>query len=266
MKIRTDYWQQVLIGGIVLACCCLIPSLGFAQLNIWGPYRNDSNSTEIGGRVLSEVRSPDHDVLFLTNGDRLHGKLKNERLTLRTPYTRLELDTAKLAALSWRNEPLGRAAVISVLGDRFSGVLEEDSLEFELAHGVTVQFTREQVVKVIFQTRPKETAGVNPKWVFLLGNTDSFSGQFVTDTIALQTSYASIPLALDQLRTAWIPGRCDRESWVELRNQESIRGAFAPRQFEVELDLGGRIVVDTATAGFTKIQLVEMPQPRRRKR
>lgn len=253
-------------GGLLLACCFLTPTLGFAQLSIWGPYRNDANSMEIGGRVLSEVRSPDHDMLFLTNGDRLYGKLKNERLTLRTPYTRLELQTAKLAALSWRNEPLGRAAVISVLGDRFSGVLEEDRLEFELAQGTTIHVTREQVVKVIFQTRPNETAGVNPKWVFLLGNTDSFSGQWVTDAIALQTQYAALPISLDQLRTAWIPGRCDRESWVELRNQESMRGEFAPRQIEVELDLGGRIVVDTATAGFTKIQLVEMPTPRRRRR
>jgi hypothetical protein len=266
MKNRLGYGLKMPIGGLLLVCCFLAPSQGFAQLSIWGPYRNDSNSSEIGGRVMSEVRSPDHDMLFLTNGDRLYGKLKNERLTLRTPYSRLELETAKLAALSWRNEPLGRAAVISVLGDRFSGVLEEDRLEFELTQGITIQVTREQVVKVIFRTRPKETAGVNPKWVFLLGNTDSFSGQLLTDAISLQTDYASLPIALDQLRTAWIPGRCDRESWVELRNQESLRGEFVPRQLEVELDLGGRIVVDTATAGFTKIQLVEMPTNRRRRR
>lgn len=266
MKILALNCRYLLGIALVLASCLAAPAPGYAQLSMWGPYRNDMMVIEFPGRVLSETRSPDHDMIFLTNGDRLHGTLKNERLHLRTPYTRLELPTVKLAALSWRNEPLGRAAVISVLGDRFSGHLEEDTLEFEMAQGGTVQFTRDQVVKVIFQARPKETAGIVPQWAFIVGNTDSFSGKFLIDSLSLQTQYAAVPISLEELKTAWIPGRCDRESWVELRDQASVRGAFVPRQVEVELDMGGRIVLDTATASFTKIQRVDPPAKRFRNR
>lgn len=234
-----------------------------AQLKMWETYHNEAYSSELPGRILNELRPTQGDLLILTNRDRIYGTVLTKQFHLRAPYGNLTVDADKVAAMSWNVEPAGRAAIASVLGDRFTGYIEEDALDFVTTGGTKMRIERRFVYKVIFAVRPNETAKIVPTDVFVAGNCDAFSGRLVDPQFVIATPYLDgLPLNLVDLKTVAISGRYSTHTEVTLIDGGLLQGRIEPTKFDIELDIGGRITFDASVLGHTKIHRLPPPPKR----
>jgi hypothetical protein len=222
-----------------------------AIANRMNPYGGSTNEPE---SVFSEARSTLFDLLITTDGDRLHGVLGNEKFHLHTPYAYLVLETRRLAGLTFNTEPRKRTAIASVLGDRFSGYLEERVLRFVRDDGTPMQLDRRFVSKVILAVRPDERDGLVLTDHFETADVDEFYGRVIDPSFQVTTSYATLPVVFQDVHLMRIRGLYGRRDEVEFADGKQFSGWLAPRKFEVLLDIGVRVTIDTCAVGLTKLE------------
>jgi len=204
--------------------------------------------------VFGERRSTESDVLITADGDRLYGVLVNEVFHLRTPYTSMVLKTRRLAGLTFNTEPLGRTAIVSILGDRFTGYLSDGPLRFVRDDGIEMQIERHFVSKVILAVRPGEDEGFSLSNRILAGDSDEFHGRVIDPRFRMSTRYATLPVVLDDVRLMRIRGKYGGRTEIEFVDGKRLSGGLDPMKFDVLLDIGGRITIDTCAVGLTKLE------------
>jgi len=79
------------------------------------------------------------DVVALSNGDELYGRLATENLTLKTDYGPVPLRPENIQAMSFSRTHVGRAALRLWDGTVLRGQCATDTLAFEITPGPTVQ-------------------------------------------------------------------------------------------------------------------------------
>jgi len=97
------------------------------------------------------------DTIFLKNGDILSGDILNEQFTVVNPYGTQIYCISDLVQIIFEEikeqRPTDIARVILRIGDRISGVVQEEQINIMLVSGEEIAIEKEKITHIIFESR-----------------------------------------------------------------------------------------------------------------
>lgn len=97
------------------------------------------------------------DTIFLKNGDILSGDILNERFTVVSPCGTLIFCISDLAQIIFEEvkeqRPTNIARVILRIGDRISGVVQEEKIDIILLSGTETSIDKDKIAHITFELR-----------------------------------------------------------------------------------------------------------------
>jgi hypothetical protein len=97
------------------------------------------------------------DTIFLKNDDILSGEILNERFTVVNPYGTLIFCISDLTQIIFEEvkeqRPTDIARIILRIGDRVSGVIQEDKINIMLVSGEEIAIEKEKIAHITFELR-----------------------------------------------------------------------------------------------------------------
>jgi formylglycine-generating enzyme required for sulfatase activity len=191
--------------------------------------------------VFDIERPIENDVLVLENGERLHGALLNESLTLRTRWGPLPFPIRVLAGLDFSNRPGNLESVITVNRNSFSGFIEEAGFTLQPPAGNRIEVRRDKVARLVFHRREGELKGLPlGPWIRLL-NGDTFSGQVITDPLWLTVTNAQVKINPQDIQSMSLAQGTNSMVNIRLRNGTLLQGQWTGEYASVKLDVGPQI-------------------------
>jgi hypothetical protein len=203
----------------------------------------DESAGETLAVVLDLERAGDDDILILRDGNRLTGTILNESFSLKTPYGGLTFNSQIVAGIDLKGGPNHIESIITVNNNRFSGFIEEPVFVFKLAEGPQVEIRREKVLKAVFRVRDSEREDMPQRQFLILKNKDFFSGEILNDQFVIATTYAKVPVMLDDVESLTLVGGTNHLTEVVFRNGDFLQGVLEWEDIHVELDIGSTIKI-----------------------
>ncbi len=194
-------------------------------------------------KALDTERQKDADIILLRNWDKLTGTVMNEKFSMKTSYAHVDVKTNYIAEIDLEGVENNMESIITVNNNRFSGLIDDDFINFKLTNGSELEIRREKVLKIIFRQRPQETAGMKWGQFVQLKNGDYFHGQILTKDIMISTTYAKIPLDFATVESITLIGESNPQKIVKMTNGDTIQGTLETENIQVELDVGSVIEV-----------------------
>jgi hypothetical protein len=217
-------------------------------LRVWNPHRARSvyrlrfvvgqATPDDMARVLRRDRptAKGEDLIELTNGDVLHGTVLNESFRMATPYTEVELGAERVAGIDLERNRTEIETIVTVDNNKLAGFLRTGTFRVKL-EGLEqpVDIRRERLLRVIFGCRGGERAGLERHQYIVLKNGDHFSAKIVDSRWVLDTGFAQMPLALEQLKSITF----DKNGGVQVTrlSEMSTRGRLSVEEIELEMDI-----------------------------
>jgi hypothetical protein len=113
-------------------------------------FDGNLGSTEIGSsKTIDSLKI--YDQIILKNGDRLIGTIKDTSFTLNASYGVLDFETKKINNIHFENGKRNIDIVTLRAGDKLSGVLENNSINFLLNSGADITVGKDKIKSVIFR-------------------------------------------------------------------------------------------------------------------
>jgi len=193
--------------------------------------------------VLDMERTKDVDILLLRNGDKLTGTVVNENFSIRTSYAHIVIESKYIAGINLEGGANNIESIITVNNNRFSGFIDDAFISFKLTSGQLLEIGHEHLLKIIFQQRPQETAGMKWRQFMQLKDGDYFHGQILTKDITISTTYAKIPLDFATTESITLIGDANPLTTVKMTNGDTVQGILETEDIEIELDIGSVIEV-----------------------
>lgn len=216
-------------------------------VNVWHVHRSRStyslrlSSGEIVPddvtHVLGTERPIGKDLLELTNGDVLEGKILNQSFKMATPYADLTVPAARVAGIDVQSRRGDLEALVTVDNHRFTGFVRADAIDFHIAgFPEPVAIPRERIVKLVFGQRGDERADLPRHQYVVLKNGDHFSGKLLNSSDwVFDLGFTSLPLALETVREIKLKG--EGEIVLTRLDETASKGRLAVERFEFELDV-----------------------------
>ena len=207
--------------------------------------------------VFGTNRPKDTDLLLLTDGKTLAGIVSNETLNLRAAYALLKLENQAVASLALESGQGGLDTLITINGDRFSGLLETPGFVVQPATGARIEIRRERVVKILFHQRPPGIRGAAPGHWIQLRNGDGFNGQLLADPLRISTDQTTRSVAVKDMAWLTYQPEAPERTTVALSDGQVVQGRLDLEDLPIRLDIGPQITV-------YKGWLTRMSEPGRR--
>lgn len=228
----------------LMAVAIMVQSFVYAQET---PSKVDE---EIGNTKNSEVsvvldleRPSNTDIVLLRNGDKLTGTVLNESFSIRTSYTSLKFNNRIIAGIDLEGGANNIEAIVAVNNNRFSGFIDDPVIVFKLQTGPKIEVRREKVLKVIFRVREAERKGIPQNQFVVLKNGDFFSGKVLNSNLMISTTYAKVPLNLNDAESVTMIGGDSPLTKVLMRNGDVIQGVLETEDIKVDLDIADEISI-----------------------
>lgn len=201
-------------------------------------------------RAFEQPRSPLGDVIHLRSGDVLVGRLAWDAIIFQTPLGEVVLPGHRVAGLDLGDREGRAERLLTVTGDRLSGLLLAEEFPLMLAGGTVQPVPRCLVSLVICQRREEERQGIPRRQWVQLTNGDHFTGAVVgAGRLVFDHSR---PLDLSQL--AWLAPR----GWAPRAEAAALTGA----PWRGELDRPSLSVIPDVSAGMDRAAALEVPLER----
>lgn len=227
------YIKFVLLVSILLMLVSIYP---FAQETTTQPdIQKDAESL---GIVLDLERPSITDILLLRNGDKLTGTVLNEKFSIRTSYAEIVLNNWIIAGIDLEGGANNIEKIITVNNNRFSGFIDDSVFVFMLQSGAQIEVRREKVLKVVFRVREAERRGIPQRQFITLKNGDYFSCNILNEKLVIATTYAKVPLSLNDAESITLIGGENPLTKVLMLNGDLLQGVLETEDIEVELDVG----------------------------
>ena len=191
--------------------------------------------------VLDAERPSKTDILLLRNGDKLTGTVLNKTFAIRTSYASLSFNNRMIAGIDLEGGANNIEAIITVNNNRFSGFIDDPMFVFKLQSGAQIEIRREKVLKAIFRVREAERQGIPQRQFVVLKSGDYFSGKILTDKVTVATTYAKIPVALNEAESITLIGAQTPLTKILMRNNDTVQGVLETEDIEIELDVGPKV-------------------------
>lgn len=227
------YIKFILLVSILLMLVSIYP---FAQETTTQPdIQKDAESL---GIVLDLERPSNTDILLLRNGDKLTGTVLNEKFSIRTSYAKITLNNRIIAGIDLEGGANNIEKIITVNNNRFSGFIDDPVFVFKLQSGAQIEVRREKVLKVVFRVREAERRGIPQRQFITLKNGDYFSCKILNEKLIIATTYAKVPLSLNDAESITLIGGENPLTKVLMSNGDLLQGVLETEDIEVELDVG----------------------------
>lgn len=227
------YVKFILLVSILLMLVSIYP---FAQETT--PQADIQKDAESLGIVLDLERPSNTDILLLRNGDKLTGTVLNEKFSIRTSYAKITLNNRIIAGIDLEGGANNIEKIITVNNNRFSGFIDDSVFVFKLQNGVQIEVRREKVLKVVFRVREAERRGIPQRQFITLKNGDYFSCSILNEKLIIATTYAKVPLNLNDVESVTLIGGENPLTKVLMLNGDLLQGVLETEDIEVELDVG----------------------------
>ena len=227
------YVKFVLLVSIWLMLVSICP---FAQET--APQIDIQKDAESLGIVLDLERQSSTDILLLRNGDKLTGTVLNGEFSIRTSYAKIELNNRIIAGIDLEGGVNNIEKIITVNNNRFSGFIDDPVFVFKLQSGDQIKVRREKVLKVVFRVREAERKGIPQRQFITLKNGDYFSCNILNEELIVATTYAKVPLSLNDAESITLIGGENPLTKVLMSNGDLLQGVLETEDIEVELDVG----------------------------
>lgn len=222
-----------LLVSVLLMLVSIYP---FAQETTTQPdIQKDAESL---GIVLDLERPSNTDILLLRNGDKLTGTVLNEKFSIRTSYAEIVLNNRIIAGIDLEGGANNIEKIITVNNNRFSGFIDDPVFVFKLQSGAQIEVRREKVLKVVFRVREAERRGIPQRQFITLKNGDYFSCKILNEKLIIATTYAKVPLNLNDAESITLIGGENPLTKVLMLNGDLLQGVLETEDIEVELDVG----------------------------
>jgi len=215
------------------------PALVYETPDAWGARLIKKSLVPVMETVLDQKRPSGTDLISLKNGDKLTGTVIDATITVRTSYAReLPLESGVIAGILFASDAF-MDTIFTVNGNRFSGFIDDPSIDFELPSGAQVTIRREKVKKIIFRMREDELAGIDRNNVIVLANGDLATGVVRNKVLNVKTTYAKVPVDVGNVRIVTMTGGESTAVTVRLKGTEDqIQGILEDEDIEIDLDCG----------------------------
>lgn len=225
--------KSILLISILLI---LLSIYSFAQETT--PSSDIQKDAESLGIVLDLERPSNTDILLLRNGDKLTGTVLNETFSIRTSYAEIVLNNRIIAGIDLEGGANNIEKIITVNNNRFSGFIDDSVFVFKLQSGDQIEVRREKVLKVVFRVREAERSGIPQRQFITLKNGDYFSGNILNEKLIIATTYAKVPLSLNDAESITLIGAETPLTKVVMLNGDLLQGVLETEDIDVELDVG----------------------------
>lgn len=113
-----------------------------------------------GGRtaeVATQPKSALYDAVYLKNGDILSGTVLNEQFTITASYGTLAFPISDVAQILLEGMPQQGPGnieqIVLRIGDKVSGVVQEEKINIKLASGAEVSLEKDKIASITFKVR-----------------------------------------------------------------------------------------------------------------
>ncbi len=183
------------------------------------------------------------DILVLTNGDKLTGRLITPELIIQTAYAKIAVPTDLIAGVDLDYRARKFESVYTVNNNRFSGFVINPNFTFELDGGTEIIIRKEKALKVIKGITENERDGIPQTQFVLLSNGDFFSGLVQHEQFMIKTSYATIPMDIGNLSSLTFLNGDSPITKVEMLNGDKLQGNLLDDDITIKLDIGVEMTI-----------------------
>ena len=199
---------------------------------------------------------PTEDQVILRRGDRLHGKLLGNGLTLTTPYGAVELPLDRIAGVDYRADGDSLHRVTLADGSVLSGLLLNDTIEFKHRSGQTLELAWDQLAGIVVPGLLLEPAVDPTTPVLTLINGDRWYARPANDSLTMSTPFGEEVLTLEDLRTVRFTDPASGTANVVLGEGGSFTGRIVGDQLVVRMTCGLEIELPVAFVGRLEVPAV----------
>lgn len=177
------------------------------------------------------------DYILLKNGDRLAGTIMNDKFTLITFYSEIEIPREYIAEIDLEKE---KALVDMKASGHLSGFVTKEEVLLKLSNGTEVTLRIEDIRKIVFKSINETTQG-NWQTVYIQ-NGDYFKGKVTNEDLQIRTTYGRIPINLEMMKRIDFYN-IDGIAAVELLDGGVVHGIVEPDEIDILLSFGPAIQV-----------------------
>ncbi len=194
----------------------------------------DKNAVKQGSTIDQNVVS---DYILLKNGDKLAGTIMNDKFTLITFYSEIEIPREYIAEINLEKE---KALVDMRERGHLSGFVTKEEVLLKLSDGIEVTLRIEDIRKIGFKSTDKTTQG---NWqTIYIQNGDYFKGNVTNEDLQIRTTYGRVPINLEMMRRIDFYN-IDGIAAVELLDGGVVHGIVEPDEIDIVLSIGPSIQV-----------------------
>ncbi|MDK2951471.1 MAG: hypothetical protein PWQ77_1136 [Kosmotogales bacterium] len=188
-------------------------------------------------------RSQDVDIVYLTNGDILKGEITTESFSIRTSYAHITIPTENIAYMSVEGQMMNMETIVAINGSRFSGFIDEQTITLKITSGYSIPIRREKISHISFQIREDEEGKIENTQFIKLKNGNYFTGTVQNPDIVVATTYADIPVSLNEVESIKLIGGENPLTKILMKNEDTIQGILETEDIEIVLDIGPTVKV-----------------------
>ena len=96
----------------------------------------------------------------------------------------------------------------------------------------------EKVHKAIFSFQETEMDGIPQRQFIVLKNNDFLTGKILNDELTIVTTYAKVPLKLNDAESVTLIGESTPLTKVVMRNSDVLQGVLETEDLSISLDIG----------------------------
>ncbi len=200
-------------------------------------------SFTFAAQKISYDRSQDVDIVYLTNGDILKGEITTESFSIRTSYAHITIPTENIAYMSVEDQMMNMETIVAINGSRFSGFIDEQTITLKITSGYSIPIRREKISHISFQIREDEEGKIENTQFIKLKNGNYFTGTIQNPDIVVATTYADIPVSLNEVESIKLIGGENPLTKILMKNEDTIQGILETEDIEIVLDIGPTVKV-----------------------
>ena len=174
------------------------------------------------------------DIVYIKNGDKLFGTIKNAYFSLRTPYGKVIVKNEFLKSINSEEGPMGRWIIETINNDRFSGSLLNDGIQFIQEDGTQKMLGKDRIQRV-----KREVSG--PSYairttIITMKNNDRFSGKFLNTGLEIRANHTTESIHPGEINRIEFSEDDLKGTTILLENGDLLTGTLNQNQIRLAPD------------------------------
>ena len=195
------------------------------------------------------------DIVYVKNGDKLFGTIRNSSFTVQAPYGKVSIKNEFLKSLGHKDGSTGHWTIETINNDRFSGRLLNDTIEFIEENG------KQRTLKIgQIQRIKREINGPSyliTTTIFTMKNNDRFSGKFLGTGLEIKANHITKSIKPAEINRIEFGAGNRGYTSILLENGDLISGVLNQDQIRLDPD-----AIDEFTVAKSGLKCIQFNAPK----